>query len=116
MILQEASDHVPHVSGQFHTNTDGNDPAIFLNKDTFEPVAVFPITEPSTSKDTWGLAALVVRGLPRRPSVADSSTVTFCTVHIHNKVVENVMQRLASCVDSATTCSAMLISLEGTLT
>ena len=37
VILQEASDHAPHVSDQFHTYTDGNDLAILLNKDTFEP-------------------------------------------------------------------------------
>ena len=30
-----------------------------------------------------GLAALVVRGMLRRPSVAVSPTVTFCSVHTH---------------------------------
>ena len=84
MILQEASDHAPHVSDQFNTYTDGNDLAILLNKGTFEPgAAVFP-----SSNDTWGLVALVVRGLLWRPSVADSPTVTFCSVHIHNKVAK----------------------------
>ena len=45
MIVQEASDHVPHVSGHFNAFTDGNDLAILLNKDTFEPgTAVFTVT------------------------------------------------------------------------
>ena len=38
--------------------------------------AVFPISEASTSKVTWGLAALVERGLLRRPSIVDSPMVT----------------------------------------
>ena len=74
VTLQEAGDHVPHVSDQFNTYTDGNDLAILLNKDTFEPgAAVCPISEASLSKDTWGMVALFERGLLRRPSVADSS-------------------------------------------
>ena len=89
VILQEVVDHVPHISECFHTNTDGNDLAISLNKDTFvSGAAVVPISEASTSKGTWGLAALVVRGSVRRSSVADSPTVTFCSVHLHNTVAE----------------------------
>ena len=81
---------MPHISEKFYTYTDGNDLAILLNKDTFvSGAAVFPISEPSTSKDTWGLAALVVRGLLRRPSVVDSPTVTFSSVRLHNKVAQN---------------------------
>ena len=58
-----------------------------LNKDTFVScAAVFSISEAFTSKVTWRPAALVVRGLLRRPSVADSPTVTFGSVHLHNKV------------------------------
>ena len=37
VILQEASDHVPHISDQFRAYTDNTDLAILLNKDTFEP-------------------------------------------------------------------------------
>ena len=78
---------MPHISENFYTYTDGNDLAILLNKDTFvSGAAVFLISDASTSKDTVGLAALVVRGLLRRPSVVDSPTVTFCSVHSHNKV------------------------------
>ena len=60
----------------FHTYTDNNDLS-----DTFEPGAVSVPIESSTSKDTWGLEALVVR-------VADSPTWTSCSVHIHNKVAK----------------------------
>ena len=57
---REAGDHVPHVTDQCHTNTDGNDLTILLNNDTFEHrAAVISITEPSTSKDTWGLLLLL---------------------------------------------------------
>ena len=45
VILQEASDHVPHISDQFAT---------LLNKDTFEPdPMVVAFKEDSTSKGTW---------------------------------------------------------------
>ena len=36
VILQEASDHVQHISDQFMAFTDNTDVAILLNKDTFE--------------------------------------------------------------------------------
>ena len=35
VILQEASDHIPHISDYFRANTDKMDLAILLNKDTF---------------------------------------------------------------------------------
>ena len=35
--LQEARDHVPHISAYFLAYTDNTDLAILLNKDTFEP-------------------------------------------------------------------------------
>ena len=37
VILQEAGDHVPHVSDHFNTHTDGDDLAILPNKDTTSP-------------------------------------------------------------------------------
>ena len=37
VILQEPSDHVPHISDQFIAYTGNTDLAILLNKDTFEP-------------------------------------------------------------------------------
>ena len=88
VILQEASDHDPHVSDQFIAHTGGTDLAILLNIDTFEPdAAVLTISEASSSKDTWGLAALVVRGLLRRSSLRLS--LTFCSVHVHNIVAKS---------------------------
>ena len=54
-ILQEASDHVPHISDQFMAFTDNTDLAILLNKDTFEPdPTVLASRESSRSKGTWG--------------------------------------------------------------
>ena len=42
----------------------------------------------STSKGTWGMVLLIVRGLLRRPSLSGSPTVTFCSVHIQNVVAK----------------------------
>ena len=56
VILQEASDHVPHISDQFRAYTDNMDLAILLNKDTFEPdPKVLTFKAHSTSKGTWGM-------------------------------------------------------------
>ena len=44
--------------------------------------------EDSTNKGTWGMVLLIVRGLLRRPSLSDTPTVTFCSVHIHNVVAK----------------------------
>ena len=96
VILQEAGELVPHVTDQLHTCTDNSDLAILLIKDTFELGGVsFPITESSTSQDTWGLAAPVVRGI-RRPSAADSPTVTFCSFFT-TKLPNNAMPQLPCC-------------------
>ena len=54
----------------------------------------------STSKGTWGMILLIVRGLLRRPSLSGSPTVTFCSVHIHNVAAKkcdastDILQRL----------------------
>ena len=67
--------------------TGNTDLAILLNKDTFEPdPTVLTFKADSTSKGTWGMILLFVRGLLKSPSVTDSPTVTFCSVHIHNVV------------------------------
>ena len=80
---------MPHVSDQFIAYTGNTDLAILLNRDTFEPnPAVFAFQEASSSKDTWGIVVLVVRGLLRRPSLSGSPTVTFFSVHIHNVVAK----------------------------
>ena len=56
VLLQEAADHVPHISDQFQVYTDDEDLAILLNRDTFLPDTVkYPIIEESTSKTTWRL-------------------------------------------------------------
>ena len=84
VILQEASDHVPQLTDQFIAHTGNTDLAILLNKDTFEPDPMaLAFREDSTSKSTWGMVLLIVRGLLRRPSVSGTPTVTFCSVHIH---------------------------------
>ena len=89
VILQEASDHVPHISDQFMPFTDSTDLAILLNKDTFEPdPTVLTFKADSTSKSTWGMVLLIVRALLRRPSLSGTPTVTFCSVHIHNVVAK----------------------------
>ena len=89
VILQEASDHVPHISDQFIAYTGNTDLAILLNKDTFEPdPVVLAFKEDSTSKSTLGMVLLIVRGLLRRPSLSGTPTVTFCSVHIHNVVAK----------------------------
>ena len=89
VILQEASDHVPHISDQFIAHTGNTDLAILLNKDNFEPdPMVLAFREDSTSKGTCGMVLLIVRGLLRRPSLSGTPTVTFCSVHIHNVVAK----------------------------
>ena len=83
VILQEASDHVPHISDYFIGCTGNTDLAILLNKDTFEPdPMVFAFKEDSTSQGTWGIVLLIVRGLLRRPSLSGTPTVTFCHKHL----------------------------------
>ena len=89
VILQEASDHVTHISNQFIAYTGNTDLAILLNKDTFEPDRmVLAFKECSTSKGTWGMVLLIVRGLLRRPSLSGTPTVTLCSGHIHNVVAK----------------------------
>ena len=89
VILQEASHHVPHITDQLIAYTGNTDLAILLNMDTFEPEpAVFAFNEDSTSKGTWGMVLLIVRGLLRRPFLSATPTVTFCSVHIHNVVAK----------------------------
>ena len=89
VILQEASDHVPHISDQFIAHTGNTDLAILLNKDTFEPdPVVLAFREDSTSKGTWSMVLLIVRGLLRRLPLSGTPTVTFCSVHIHNVVAK----------------------------
>ena len=89
VILHEASDHVPNIIDQFIAYIGNTDLAILLKKDTFEPdPVVFALGEDSTSKGTWGMVLLIVRGLLRRPSLSGTPTVTFCSVHIHNDVAK----------------------------
>ena len=79
----------PHITDQLIAYTGNTDLAILLNMDTFEPEpALFAFSEDSTSKDTWGMVLLIVRGLLRHPSLSGTPTVTFCSVHIHNVVAK----------------------------
>ena len=74
---------------QFQVHTNDDDLAILLNRYTFLSDAIkYPIIEESTSKTTWGLKALVVRGHLRRPPIGASKTITLCTVHLHNVVAK----------------------------
>ena len=57
VFLQEASDHVPHISDQFRVYTDNMATVLTFKAD-------------STSKSTWSMVLLIVRGLLRRPSFA----------------------------------------------
>ena len=68
VILQEVSDHAPHVTDQFHCST----------KTLFSPT-------PSPLQAQGLLLCAACFGA--RPA-ADSPSVTFCSVHIHNKVAK----------------------------
>ena len=89
VILQDASNHILHISDQFIAHTGNTDLAILFNKDTFEPdPTVLVFKEDSTSKGTWSMVLLIVRCLLRHPSLSGTPTVTFCSVHIHNVVAK----------------------------
>ena len=76
VILQEASDHVPHISEQFLVCTGNTDLAILLNKDTFEPdPIVLTYKVDSTSKGKWGYG-LAHRS--RSPATSISLWITDC--------------------------------------
>ena len=86
VILQEASDHVPHITDR--TAATRTSPSC-STRTPFEPnPAVFAFNEASTSKETWDMVILIVRGLLRRPSLSGTPTVTFCSVQIHNIVAK----------------------------
>ena len=86
VILQEASDHVPHISDQFMAYTGNTDLAILLNKDTFEPdPIVLTFKADSTSKGTWGMVLLIVRGLLRRPSLSLWFTDCYYLLSTHSR-------------------------------
>ena len=59
VILQEPGDHVPRISENFYTYTDGNNLAILLNKDTFVPnSASSPSQKPPQAKTHGDLLLL----------------------------------------------------------
>ena len=88
IFFKKASDHVPHISDQFIAHTGNTDPVVLA------------FNEDSTSKGTWCMVLLIVRGLLRRPSLAGTPTVTCCSIHIHNVVAKkrdastDLLQRL----------------------
>ena len=78
VVLQETSEHVPHITDQFIAHTGNTDLAILLNKNTFErDPMVLAFRENSTSKGTWGIVLLIIRALLRRSSLSGTPTVTF---------------------------------------
>ena len=82
VILQEASDHVPHISDQFLVCTGNTDLAILLNKDTSEPdPKVLTYKVDSTSKSTWSMVLLIVRGLLRPFSFWITDCYTLLSTH-----------------------------------
>ena len=120
VILQEASDHVPHISEQFLVCTGNTDLAISLNKDTFEPdPKVLTYKVDSTSKGTWDMVSLIDRGLLRRPPLSGSPTVTFRSVHIHNVVAKKrdasteLLQRLLWIYEGAQMSTSLVVTLTG---
>ena len=89
VILQEASDHVHHISDQSsRTQVIRTSPSCSARTLLSPNLAAIVITEASSSKDTRGTVLLVVRGLLRRPSLSGSPTVTLCSVHIHKVVAK----------------------------
>ena len=96
VFLQEASDHVPYISDQFIACIGNTDLAILLNEDTFEPdPTVIAFRESSTSKGTWGMVLLIVRGLLRRPSLSGTPTVTFAQYTFTMSLLRNVTHPLS---------------------
>ena len=101
VILQEASDHVPHISDYFRAYTDNMDLAILLNKDTFEPdPTVLTFKADSTSKNTWGMVLLIVRALLRRPSLSGTLQSHFALYISTMLWPRNVMHPLTSSISS----------------
>ena len=89
LSLQEASDHVPHISTYFLAYTDNTDLAILLNKDTFEQTLLLPRLRSTLRAKILGawycslsVLCFVVLLFLVHP------TVTFCSAHIHNLVAK----------------------------
>ena len=81
VILQEASDHVPHITDQFIAHTGKTDLAILLNKDTFEPdPAVF--AKPPQAKIPGARFYSSFEAFCVAPLFLVLPTVTFCSVHV----------------------------------
>ena len=96
VILQEASDHVPDISDQFRAYTDNTDLAILLNKDTFEPdPTVLTFKADSTSKGTWSMVLLFVRGLLRLHLSLVHRLLPFAQYTFTTSWLRNVMHLLS---------------------
>ena len=98
VIFQEASDHVPHILNQFIAHTGNTDLAILLNKDAFKPdPIVLTFKADSSSKGTWGMVLLIVRGLLRRPSLSlDHRLLLFAQYTFTMSWLRNVTHLLSS--------------------
>ena len=76
--------------------TGNTDLAFLLNKDSFEPdPIVLTFKADSTSKGTWGMVLLIVRGLLRRPSLSGTPTVTFAQYTFTMSLLRNVTHPLS---------------------
>ena len=81
VLLQAASDDLPHISDHFIAYTGNTDLAILLNKDTLS-LTLWCLLQGKLHKQRYlGYDLLIVRGPPRRPSLSGTPTVTFCSVH-----------------------------------
>ena len=85
--------YTEHLPEPIQSKSSANEPLSHVNYESgrnprkTSPAGYEP-KELATSKGTWCMLLLIVRGLLRRPSLSASPTVTFCSVHIHNVVAK----------------------------
>ena len=92
-LLQDDTVHRAPLPEPIQLKSSANEPLSHVNYESgrkprkTSPAGYEP-KELATSKGTWSMVLLIVRGLLRRPSLSGSPTVTFCSVHIHNVVAK----------------------------
>ena len=88
VILQEASDNVPHISDQFiaHTGNTRTSPSCSTRTPSSPTLWFSPSRKTPQAKvrGAWYYSSFE----HCRPSLAGTPTVTFCSVHIHNVVAK----------------------------
>ena len=86
--LQEASDHVPHITDQFlRTLATRTSPSCSTRIPLSQILRFTPSKEASTSKDTWAWFYSSFEAFCVAP-LSGTPTVTFCSVHINNVVAK----------------------------